>query len=205
MLEKPTLSDESLLSGLKNEFGLAALRLDFLPLGADLNTAVYRAETAAGEAYFVKLRKGNFEKASLALPDWLNRQGVPGIIPPLLTLQGKLWGRLGSYRLILYPFIEGQDAYEQPPSQQQWIELGALLKALHSLLPPAALRRTIRREDYSPAGRQSVAAFLELAQGSSFSDPLSAEMAGVLRTRRRQIERMLERARRVRPRAAAQA
>lgn len=33
-------------------------QLTFLPLGADVNTAVYRADDAGGRAFFLKLRRG---------------------------------------------------------------------------------------------------------------------------------------------------
>jgi spectinomycin phosphotransferase len=60
--------------------------------------------------------------------------------------------------------------------------------------PPAALRRRIRSEDYSPAGREGVLQFLALAQQKAFDDPLSTELAGFLRDHRQQIEQMLQRA-----------
>ncbi len=56
MLEKPDLADEIIIDCLGTEYGLAASKVAFLPLGADLNTAVYRAWCAGGMDYFVKLR-----------------------------------------------------------------------------------------------------------------------------------------------------
>ena len=45
MLEKPDLKDGKIITCLKNEYGLSVDKISFLPLGADLNTAVYRAVT----------------------------------------------------------------------------------------------------------------------------------------------------------------
>jgi spectinomycin phosphotransferase len=42
MLEKPDLQDEKIGACLQDEYGLLAVQVAFLPLGADMNTAVYR-------------------------------------------------------------------------------------------------------------------------------------------------------------------
>ncbi len=42
MLEKPEIPDESIISRLQEEYGLRVAELTFLPIGADLRTAVYR-------------------------------------------------------------------------------------------------------------------------------------------------------------------
>ena len=58
MLEKPDIPDELIISCLQEEYGLLIVRLEFLPLGADLGTAVYRVLTDDGASYFLKLRRG---------------------------------------------------------------------------------------------------------------------------------------------------
>ena len=42
MLEKPDLQDEKFVACLQNEYGLHVAQVTFLPLGVDLNAAVYR-------------------------------------------------------------------------------------------------------------------------------------------------------------------
>lgn len=54
MLESPDLQDKDIVDCLENEYELAITSIDFLPLGADLNTAVYRVSTA-DDSYFLKL------------------------------------------------------------------------------------------------------------------------------------------------------
>jgi spectinomycin phosphotransferase len=56
MLEKPDLPDETIISSLQSGFGLHGVQLTFLPLGADINTAVYRVNLENGTALFLKLR-----------------------------------------------------------------------------------------------------------------------------------------------------
>jgi spectinomycin phosphotransferase len=51
MLEKPDLQDEKILACLQGEYGMLAVQLAFLPLGADRDTAVYRAVADDGTPY----------------------------------------------------------------------------------------------------------------------------------------------------------
>ena len=68
MLEKPDLQDEKIIACLQHDYGLAITQVTFLPIGADPNTAVYRAVTADETAYFAKLRRGAFDETSVTLP-----------------------------------------------------------------------------------------------------------------------------------------
>ena len=57
------MQDESIVVSLSSEFGLDVVQIAFLPLGADQNTAVYRASADDTTDYFVKLRLGDFDEA----------------------------------------------------------------------------------------------------------------------------------------------
>ena len=76
MLEKPELDDTQISACLQEAYGLAVAQLAFLPLGADQNTAVYRAVAADGRAYFLKLRRDPFDPLSVTLPAYLHEQGI---------------------------------------------------------------------------------------------------------------------------------
>ncbi|MBI5295350.1 MAG: hypothetical protein HY869_07725 [Chloroflexi bacterium] len=128
MLENPELKDEKLINCLRDEFGLSIEKLSFLPLGADLNTAVYRVVTIDKTAYFVKLRKGDFNEASVTVPNILSNLGIKQIIPSLTTQTGKLWANLNSFKVILYPFVEGHNGFEKKLSSKQWVEFGTALR-----------------------------------------------------------------------------
>ena len=104
MLEKPTLKNEALIACLEKEFALQDLRIVFLPLGVDPNSAVYRADSGDQTSYFVKLRSGNFDETSVTLPKYLSDMGIRPIIAPLATTSGQLWANLMDYKVILYPF-----------------------------------------------------------------------------------------------------
>ncbi len=193
MLEKPDLSESAILSRLHAEYGLQDARVTFLPIGADANTAVYRVDTADPTAYFLKLRKGAFAEISVTLPDYLRNQGLRQIIAPLPAQSGRLWGSLDAYAMLLYPFIAGKDAYEQAPSDRQWVDFGAALKRIHSISLPPAISEQIPGEAYSPQWRDEVKAFQAQAEEKAFTETVAAKMAAFMRARRSEIDRLVSR------------
>ena len=46
-----------LIDCLKAQYGIEASSLLLLPLGADMDASVYKAETYCGQSYFVKLKR----------------------------------------------------------------------------------------------------------------------------------------------------
>ena len=164
MLEKPDLPDYRIAACLQDAYGLRVADVAFLPLGADLNTAVYRAvaDNGAGDRQmvFVKLRRGNFDEIAVMAPKFLSDQGIPQIIAPLPTQTGRLWAELGPFKVILYPFVAGGDGYEVELADRHWIDLGAALKRIHAVVVPPMLAERIPRETYSPRWRDSVMTFL---------------------------------------------
>jgi len=115
---------------LQDEYGLRVVQVAFLPLGADLNTAVYRVVADDETPYFVKLRRGVFDETAVALPKSLRDQGIVQIIAPLTTKTGRLWASLDAFKLILYPFVEGHNGFEVDLSDHQWVDFGTALKCI---------------------------------------------------------------------------
>jgi spectinomycin phosphotransferase len=106
MLEKPKLKEDQIINCLRDEYGLGAENISFLPLGADVNSSAYRVVTKDGTNYFIKLRKGdNFKEASVVIPSFLGTAGLKEVIPPLKTKTGELWANINPFKAILYPFI----------------------------------------------------------------------------------------------------
>ncbi len=195
MLEKPSIPDEIIADALQEHYGLFPIELTFLPIGADLNTAAYRVVAAGGsKVYFLKLRRGIFDATSVTLPRWLFDQGIPQIIPPLPAASGQLRASLGDFTLILYPFVEGRDGYAVPLSDRQWVEFGAALKKIHTAKMPPALIQNVRRETYSPSGRQAVRRHLAQLESRAFVDPVAVEMAAFLSAKREEVLDLVARA-----------
>jgi spectinomycin phosphotransferase len=165
-----------------------------MPLGADVNSAVYRATAGDQKTYFVKLRRGAFAEIGVTLPDFLHAQGIPQIIAPRPTLDGQLWAPLADFRLILYPFMPGRNGFELVLSAAQWADFGAALKRIHTLQLPEALARPIPCETYTPQFRESVRTFLERAKGESFTDRVAMKAAALLLEQETVIRHLLQRA-----------
>jgi spectinomycin phosphotransferase len=196
MLQKPDLQDDKIVACLQAEYGLHVFQVTFLPLGADLNTAVYRAVAEDETTYFVKLRKGVFDEISVALPKFLSDQGLAQIITPIPAKTGQLWVSLDDYKLILYPFIEGRNGYEVDLSDRHWKDLGTALKRIHTTVLPPKIKGRIRQETYSPQWRETVKMFLERFGDDVLDDPIAVELASFLKPRRIEILDIVRRAER---------
>jgi spectinomycin phosphotransferase len=88
MLERPPIPDERIGSAMQVLYGLASTRITFLPMGYDVNTAIFRVEGRDGKGYFLKLRKGAFSPITVSVPQFLGNMGVKGIIYILNTRKG---------------------------------------------------------------------------------------------------------------------
>lgn len=196
MLEKPELKDEKIINCLKTEYGLSVEKIAFLPLGADLNTAVYRVVTNDETVYFLKLRRGEFDEATVAVPKYLSDLGIKQIIPSLTTQTGQLWASLAPFKVILYPYVEGHNGFERNLSDQQWVEFGAALKRFHTADIPSAITSSIQREKFSPQWRDTVKMFLERIEAETFDEPVAVEMAAFLKIKGDETLELVKRAER---------
>lgn len=204
MLEKPDLPDENIIACLRAEYALSANSIVFLPLGADQNTVVYRVVAADETPYFVKLRRGDFDETSVTLPKFLSDQAVPHIIAPLTTQAGQLWAILDDYTVIVYPFVEGRDGYAVDLTDQHWIDFGAALKRIHTADVPPAITRRIPRESYSAQWRDLVRLFLARIEAEAFDDPVAAQTAEFLQSKRDEVLALVERTERLAEKLQAQ-
>ncbi len=197
MLERPDLPDHRIAAGLQDAYGLRVSDLAFLPLGADLNTAVYRVTANNNTPYFVKLRRGPFDEIVVMTPKFLSDQGIAQIIAPLPARNGQLWAELDPFKVILYPFIAGGDGYEVELADDQWIALGTALKRIHGVVLPPMLAKRIPRETYPRRWRDSVVTFLARVAEESFADPVAARMAAFLHAKRTEVRDLVDRAARL--------
>lgn len=183
MLDRPIIPDESILTALRTAFALPVSSLRFLPLGADTNTVVYRADCDDGAAYFVKLRLDDFHAASLTIPHYLYDQGLRHVIPPRATPTGQRWTPLGDYRLTVYPFVAGQSGFDHGMTAAHWHAFGATLRQLHATAFPAELTRTIPREAFTPIWPARMQAVLrQLAHGAT-AEPVTQALRTFLHSK----------------------
>jgi spectinomycin phosphotransferase len=194
MMENPERRDEQIIHCLRDEYGLGVEEIARLPLGADTGTSVYRVVTSDGTIYFLKLRKREFNEASVAVPNFLSDSGIQQIIPALPTRRGQLWANLHSSKVILYPFLDGQPGLDIRISKQQWFEFGAALKRFHSAAIPAQITGSIPRDEFSPRWRDTVTMFLARTEEETFREPVAMELADVLRSKHGEILEIIKRA-----------
>ena len=197
MLEKPDLQDERIIACLQDEYGLLVVQIAFLPLGADLNTAVYTIVATNETPYFLKLRSGVFDETSVALPKFLSDNGIEQIIAPLVTKEGQLRASLDTFKVVLYPYVEGRSCYEVDLTERQWVDFGMALKSIHTAVVPPALIKDIQQETYSPKWREIVKKFLERVEVDVFDDPVAVKLSAFLNAKRDEILDLVKRAERL--------
>lgn len=196
MRENHKIKSKTIIECLAKNFALSVKKLEFLPLGADFNTEVYNAQAKDGTLYFVKLRKNDFHEMSLLVPNMLNQRGIPHIIAPMPTQDGKLWVQESKFYVSVYPFIVGRNAHDIEMSDAHWIEFGKTLKGIHSLKLPTDIAARIPKEDFSDQWREQVHRFLnQLSEkDGDFDDPVSSGLADLLKRKRREVNMLLQRA-----------
>ena len=193
MLEKPDIPDELIISRLQDDYDLRVAELTFLPIGADLRTAVYRVVTDDGTAYFLKLRR-NFKEIIVRVPLFLKDNGIQAVIVPLETRSKQRWADFGEYKLILHPFIQGKDGFDRELSDHHRRTLGTALKRIHTAQVPPGLKRLIPQETFSPGWRESLKLFLARIENKNFDDTTAVKLAEFMKSKRNEINRLVERA-----------
>src|SRR6202035_4362489 len=105
MREKPDIPDELLRTTLQDQYDLAPVTLEFLPLGLDYHAGVYRVVSEQGTAYLLKVKSGSIYETSCLVPDYLRDQGITSVVAPFPTRNHALWTRTEEWNVIMYPFI----------------------------------------------------------------------------------------------------
>ena len=192
MLTKPNVADKLIISRLQDEYNLHVSTLTFLPLGADMGTAVYRVVADDGVANFLKLRKG-FDEISVTVPLFLKSQGIKEIIAPFETKSNRGWADFGEYKMILYPFFEGENRFDMGLSDSHKRTFGAALKGIHSIQLPPELKGQIPQETFSPKYREQVKGFQRRVENTTFKDLNAAMLADFIKSKRNEIDCLIKR------------
>ncbi len=192
MLEKPEVSDDLIISRLHEEYDIRVAGLTFLPLGADMGSAVYRVVADDGIAYFLKLRKG-FEEIVVTVPLFLKSQGIKEIIAPFETKSNQGWANFGEYKMILYPFIEGKNGFQMDLTDDHKREFGAALKRIHTSKIPLEFKKAIPQETFSPQWRERVKRFQREVENTIFDDPTAAKLANFIKSKYIEISHLIKR------------
>jgi hypothetical protein len=157
MRDDPNLDLGKIAVSLDRGYGFHVTSVSFVPIGYDLNAAVYEVLSADGARYFLKVRFGPVDEAGLTVPRALVDHGIPNILGPLRTRSSALWHPLDDatrYSLSLYPFVRGENAMVAGMSDEQWRVFGSRLRAVHDSGLERDFADQLRVEDFAlPSAR----------------------------------------------------
>jgi spectinomycin phosphotransferase len=185
------LSDSIITDCLNASYGIQVLSLTPLPLGADVNASVYKAQTL-DQSYFIKLKRGHHQDIGVQITELLEHVGVKQIIPPMRTIRGKAVQPIGDFTLIVYPFINGQNGFSHALTEDQWIELGKALRQLHTLKVPPFIQQKIRQESYSPKWRQAVRSIYTHLERTLSSDEIALKLQNFIKKKVKEIRQLVD-------------
>jgi len=197
MREPPGLDVDKISACLDEYYGLRVASVTFLPVGYDLDAAVYRVVSRNGAAYFLKVRFGPVHEPSLLVPRALGDFGIQNVIAPLRTRSSDLWCPLNGYpdySIVLYPFRSGENAMVAGLSDDQWRGFGFTLRAVHDSGLGESFRGRLPVETFSLPSVALVRQLLTLVGETDFEGAAAARLAAFWREHTRQIRRMLARA-----------
>lgn len=194
MLEPPDLADAVIVEAVRAHYGIPVAAATFLPIGNDSSAWVYRVQATDGAAYFLKVRSGTVNEASLSVPRHLQDRGVAHVVAPLPTISRALWLKFDRFALALYPFIDGVTGMDGGMTERDWVRYGAALRRVHATPLPPELRRCMQRESYAPAWSGMVRRLDTHIATRTFDDLVEHELAEFWRARRAEIRTLLERA-----------
>ncbi|MCS5708698.1 phosphotransferase [Candidatus Berkiella cookevillensis] len=174
------LNEQQIENCLKAHYDLDIIEILALHRGADTNACVFKVDARA-QSYFVKLRHGHYNEINLAIIELLAQAGIRQIISPIKTNQQQVMVSIGDFHLVVYPFIDAQDAFSHSLSDQQWILLGKALQQIHGLKVPTGMQARLRKENYSLKFRQSVCAFYEQFNALKITDEIAEKLFAFMR------------------------
>jgi spectinomycin phosphotransferase len=194
MIEKHLLPDSLIIHCLNADYGIEVAVLTFLPLGADVNASVYKAQTGDQTSYFVKLKRGHQHDIGVAIVELLHDVGIKQTIPPIKTVLGQSIQPIEDCALIVYPFIEGCDGFNRHLTDNQWLKLGEALRQVHEIEVPPFIQNRVRQEAYSPKWREAVRALYMHIQSEPSGDKIALKLLKFMQENRRAICRLVDRA-----------
>ena len=176
MIEKPNITDERIISALREIFLIPVIGVEFLPLGLDSAAWAYRVE-AKNATYFLKLRKEIPNPAGILIPRFLKQQGIQQVMAPLSTQDGEAWASADDFFFILYPFIAGERVIDVGMSDTHWVEFGSVLKKLHSMKLSLEFLSQIKRETFIPKQLGFAKGLHAQVKVRKYDDPSQEELA----------------------------
>lgn len=194
MTEKQSFSDHLIINCLNANYGIQVAALTILPLGADMNASVYKAQTHDQTAYFVKLKRGHHHDIGVQIVELLHDAGIKEIIPPVKTILGQSTQQIEDFTLIVYPFVNGQDGFSSNLTDNQWVKLGSALRQVHEIEVPSSIQNRVRREVYSSKWREVVRSLYTHIEAEPTGDEVALKLLKFMKENISSIHRLVDRA-----------
>ena len=182
---------ERILDALRHEYGIEAVEVTPLHLGADADSTPHLAETRDGVKYFAKLRR-SFDPVSVAVARGLFEAGVTEVVAPLPTRTGALFTECAGETLLVYPYVAGERGLEIPFTPSHWATLGGIVARVHAFKPPPELAAKLPQETFSNRWRSLVQNDLQRAADEPFDDPAVQELAALFVEKRSELEELID-------------
>jgi spectinomycin phosphotransferase len=197
MRDDPGLKAKNISVCLKQQYDLAAVSIEFLPIGYDPIAAAYKIDASDGRRFFLKLRFGPVNEASLLVPQALNDHGVRNVLAPLPTGTGALWlpvtGVPGCNGM-LYPFIAGENAMIAGLTDEQWRMFGFTLRVVHNSGLQTQFRDVLPHESFALPSAALVRRMLALPDNVLDGGPAGGRVGSWWRAQSDRIRGVLARA-----------
>jgi spectinomycin phosphotransferase len=203
MLEPPDIPNDRIVASVRLNYGLYLTTLAFLPLGHDVLAWVYRAATADGATYFVKLRQGVANQAGLRVPRYLADHGAPHVVAPIPTRAKRLCGSVDEFTLTLYPFINGSTGMGHGLQERHWVTYGAALREIHGTWVAPDLAQDLTREPFTSTVQSTwpgvsrwtdvVKALDTHIEKGAPMDPIERDLAAFWQGNRAEIQALIDR------------
>lgn len=194
MIKESLNIKQRLINCLKIHYGIDVDTLILLPLGADMQASIYKAQAYDQSIYFIKLKHGHSHDISAIIITLLGDAGIQQIIPIVKTIHGQSTHHLDDLTLIVFPFIEGQDGFSRDFTEDQWYALGNVMRKIHEIDVPQSIQSRVRRETYSPKWRQAVRSLYPLIESKSSGDTIAVNLHSFMKKHMAEIHQLVDRA-----------
>ena len=195
MTKIQSVSDQGIIDCLNTKYGINVATLTHIPLGADVDASVYKAQTHDNLSYFVKVKRGSHYDIAATIQQLLYDAGISQIIAPVKTNYGQAVQAIDDCMLTVYPFIEGKDGFSCNLNDDQWITLGKALRQVHEFRLPPIIKNQINKESYSPQWREAVRSiYSHIDVGFKIADVTALKLLTFMKEHRDTIQRLADRA-----------
>ena len=147
----------------------------------------FRVETATSE-YFLKLRRGTLNVASLIVPHYLLSCGIENVVAPIPANSGRLYALVNDYAFMLYPYIHGESEWDTALTAAQWREWGAIMRSIHDAPLPAELAEDVPREIFAVKWLDKIERVEDVLARGAYDDGVAEVVAGIWRSKSDVIE-----------------